>query len=196
MVKARSAPLPNRALWSLGRRGSHMGTVVMVPARHSPPATVAPAKNPPRNRKNMPTDSTPTWSSAIRLSQSFDLDHVGHRSSSSMPVQTGGARTRVTSKVKLPAPQQSDGTSDSADQCLETQQSDAQAGEHEDDDDPSRKLPARTCGVRDESDHGQGHDRGGVQQSHGQHEATDPPAQVFDLFGDAGRRTIRSRSTS
>ena len=53
MVKARIAALAPRELWSRRRRGSQIKTVVTVPWRHSPPATVAPPKKAPNTKKNM-----------------------------------------------------------------------------------------------------------------------------------------------
>ena len=51
MTNARMPHAAVRERWSRTRRGSHVSTVVIVPARHSAPATVAPPKSPPRSRK-------------------------------------------------------------------------------------------------------------------------------------------------
>ena len=51
------------------RRGSHVNSVVTVPARHSAPATDAPPINPPRSRKSPDTARAPSPLPAIHQSR-------------------------------------------------------------------------------------------------------------------------------
>ena len=51
MTNARIPQAAVRVRLSRTRRGSQVSTVVIVPARHSAPATAAPAKKPPSSRK-------------------------------------------------------------------------------------------------------------------------------------------------